>query len=200
VPSRYSRTRHTHIPRIRSSANYYGYGRQQTDGISGVSHPEILMTRQCGLWVRRDWQYGTRDQCDEVDRLSGGCCASGPMKPYLSVTATDAVADETGDTGTFTLTRTGRTDRPLTVYYVLSGTATNGADYAASPASPVSFAAGDTVRTVTITPVADAITEGSETVILTLMEDPVFSYDMPIGAGRYDTVTIADTSTGVEPD
>lgn len=157
------------------------------------------MTKQCGLWKRRDWQYGTRDQCDEVDHLSGGCCASGPVKPRVTVTASDAAADESGGTGTFTLTRTGRTDRPLSVYYVLSGTATNVIDYAASPASPVSFGAGDTVKTVTITPVADATTEGSETVILTLMEDPVFSYDLPVSVadGRAATVTIEDTSTGV---
>src|SRR5262249_400684 len=67
------------------------------------------------------------------------------LPPVVSIVATDAEAAESGglssgssvtgavNTATFTVSRTGPTERPLAVYYSLSGTASNGVDYRMLP-------------------------------------------------------------------
>ena len=84
----------------------------------------------------------------------------------VSVAATDSIATEAGlTTGTFTFTRTGNTSAALTVSFTVSGTATPGVDYVAL-GTTVSFAAGQTAVTKTVTPLQDAFQEPSETVVL----------------------------------
>ena len=111
----------------------------------------------------------------------------------VSVTATDAFASEiAGNTGTFTLTRSGNATllaAPLTVTYTVGGTALSGADYAALSGT-VTFAATVATATVVVTPVADPNTEGAETVKLTLTT--VAPYDL--GSPAEATVTITDTN------
>ena len=120
--------------------------------------------------------------------------ADTPEPPkFVSVTATDAQADEVGgDSGTFTLTRSAHAAAlalPLSVTFTLSGTATNGADYASLPLT-ANFAAGATTTTVTVDPSADDIfSEGSETVTLTL--DGIAPYEL--GSPASASLTIADT-------
>lgn len=111
----------------------------------------------------------------------------------VSVSATDQLASEAaGDTGTFTLTRSGSATllaSPLTVNYTVTGTASSGVDY--TPLSgTVTFLAGATTTTVVVTPLADATVEGAETVILTLTS--VAPYDL--GSPATATVTISDTN------
>jgi hypothetical protein len=75
------------------------------------------------------------------------------------------------------------------VTFTLTGTATNGADYASLPLT-ANFAAGASTTTVTVNPTADDIfTEGPETVILTLGVTTPYEVSSPASA----TVTIADT-------
>jgi hypothetical protein len=110
----------------------------------------------------------------------------------VSVTATDAFASEiAGDTGTFTLTRSGSAallGAPLVVNYTVGGTAQSG-DFTALSGT-ANFAAGVATATVVVTPVADATIEGAETVILTLTT--VAPYDL--GSPAEATVTITDTN------
>ncbi|MEB3189974.1 MAG: Calx-beta domain-containing protein [Snowella sp.] len=97
----------------------------------------------------------------------------------ISVVATDNIANETPtDLGTFTLTRTGSTATALTVNYTITGTATNGTDYASIPLT-ATFAANSATATVTVTPTNDTIFEGSipETVTLTLTSNASYSID-----------------------
>ncbi|MBW4481833.1 MAG: tandem-95 repeat protein [Tildeniella torsiva UHER 1998/13D] len=75
----------------------------------------------------------------------------------------------------------------LTVVYTLSGTATNGTDYTTLP-STVTFAAGATTATVTVAPIADALVEGNETVILTLVDGARYT----LGANTTATITLTD--------
>jgi len=56
---------------------------------------------------------------------------------------------------------------PTTVFLTYQGTATMGVDYINLPSS-ITFAAGDTIKRVTIQPIADAITEGTETIKILL--------------------------------
>jgi hypothetical protein len=102
--------------------------------------------------------------------------------------ATDPTAAEPGtDTGLFTITRTGPTTFPLTVYFTRGGTAAYGSDYQTFGSS-VSMAAGETSATVTITPIDDTTVEGAETVILTLQANPTTYL---VGTPSSATVTIS---------
>lgn len=107
----------------------------------------------------------------------------------VSVTATDAEASEVGpDAGTWTITRTGNTTGALSVNYTLSGTATAGSDYNVSPASPVSFAAGETSKVITLTPIDDTVgAEGDEVATLTLGSGTGYAISGgPANIGIYD--------------
>lgn len=108
-------------------------------------------------------------------------------KPVISITATDADAVESGDTGTFTITRTGSTAGPLTVNYTVSGTASSGTDYTALGTSVV-IADGSSSATLTVTPIQDSGNEGPETVVVTLSAHSAYTVGSPSAA----TVNIAD--------
>lgn len=114
----------------------------------------------------------------------------------VSVMATDAFASEiAGDTGTFTLTRSGSATllaSPLTVTYAVSGTAQSGIDYTMLTGT-ATFAAGSATTTVVVSPIVDPAIEGAETVILTLTSVAPYELGSPATA----TVTITDTNTPV---
>jgi acetyl esterase/lipase len=109
-------------------------------------------------------------------------------KPIVSVSATDPTASEVGgDTGTFTLSRTGSTAASLSVAIARSGTAQDGVDYT-HVASPVSFPANASRIQLTITPLSDAAAEPTETVHLAAADPAVLS-------GPYvATVTLTDAA------
>jgi extracellular elastinolytic metalloproteinase len=104
-------------------------------------------------------------------------------EPTVSVTASDATATEAGPTsGAFTVTRSFDTANPLTVNYVLGGTATPGADYAPLAGS-VNMAASQTIAVIVIDPIDDAVLEfDDETVDLTLTPDPAYIVGVPAEA------------------
>ena len=106
--------------------------------------------------------------------------------PLVGVSAIDATASESGDTGRFVLVRTGNLSSPLTVTIALSGAAANGTDYDAVETT-VTFAANAAAASVFIIPVADAVADASETVILTVVDGA--SYDL--AAASTATVTIS---------
>ncbi len=110
--------------------------------------------------------------------------------PVVSVQATTAAASETGPAaGRFTITRTGSTDFPLTVQLSVGGTATNGTDDAALPAS-ITLPIGSTTGFADVTPLADTLAEGDETVVLGIAANAAYVLGTPDTA----TVTIADSS------
>ena len=111
----------------------------------------------------------------------------------VRIEATDPDASEAGpDTGTFTVTRpVTATNGPLTVYYTVGGTASNGVDYAWLGGSVV-LSAGASSATITVTPLRDRLRdEGDETVTLTLAPGGYL-----IGAPNSAAVTIADDPEG----
>jgi hypothetical protein len=106
----------------------------------------------------------------------------------VTVAATQSTAMEAGPLpGTFTITRTGSTAAPLIVFYTMGGTATPAADYV-DPGTSVAIPAGASQATVTVAPVADAMVEGDETVVLAIL--PSDSY--LVGAPDLATVVIRD--------
>jgi hypothetical protein len=73
-------------------------------------------------------------------------------EPEVSIAVTDNAATEAaGDTGAFTMTRTGSTAAALTVNYSISGSATNGTDYG-TLSGTASIPAGQLSATVTTRP------------------------------------------------
>jgi hypothetical protein len=123
-----------------------------------------------------------------ADGLATGTITDDDVLPVVSINANDANAAEAGsDTGAFTVSRSGSTAGALTVNYAVGGNATNGTDYQSIAAS-VTIANGQSSATVTITPVDDALSEGSESVVLTLSANAAYSIGTPGAA----TVTIAD--------
>ncbi len=110
----------------------------------------------------------------------------------VSATAPTALALEQNNTpGVFRITRTPEAiGNPLTVYYTLAGTATNGVDYE-TITNQVTIAANETSADITITPIEDSIAELSETVVLTIKGSGGYSVGFPLSA----TVLIADNET-----
>lgn len=105
----------------------------------------------------------------------------------VTIAATDAVASETaGNTGVLTLTRTAPVGGSLTVTLTIAGTAANTTDYATLSTSVV-FAANETTKTLTITPVDDLSSEGDEVVLVSIA-----SGSYTIGGTGFDQVTIQD--------
>ena len=105
-----------------------------------------------------------------------------------TITATDSAASESGsDTGIFTITLSTPSVTPTTVAYTISGTAANGTDFI-SLGSSVTVPANATTVAVTVTPIDDAIVEGSETVIMTILNNNDYLSGIPNQA----TITISD--------
>lgn len=108
--------------------------------------------------------------------------------PTVTIAATTPGAAEMGLVpGGFTVTRGGETTAALVVSYVITGTATNGTDCQSIPAT-LTIPAGANSATIAVTPLADTLAEGGETVVLTLASDPAYS----VGLGSAATVTISD--------
>src|SRR6185436_17615295 len=115
----------------------------------------------------------------------------------VTIRATDPNAAEKGstgapDTGTFSVTRTTTPclSCTLTVYYALSGTATNSVDYKPLTGK-VTIPAGAISATIVVTPIDDTLHEGTETVVATLIPCPS-SGCYTIGSANTATVFIAD--------
>ncbi|TGS19273.1 hypothetical protein EN852_002895 [Mesorhizobium sp. M2E.F.Ca.ET.209.01.1.1] len=83
-----------------------------------------------------------------------------------SFSINDVTVSESAGTITFTVTKTGATVLPATVnYQVAPGTASAGSDYSAGPdplSGMLSFAAGETSKTITLTIVDNAVFEPTE--------------------------------------
>lgn len=92
----------------------------------------------------------------------------------------------THNTAVFKLTRTGLLTHAVTVSYAFTGTAQS-SDYE-SIASSVTFAVGESEKTLIVDPILDTLVEGDESVILTLIDGP----DYHLGAVSQGTITIVD--------
>ena len=111
--------------------------------------------------------------------------------PIVTITAFDPTASETGpDEGVFRFTRVGDLSLALTVTYVRSGSAVSTTDFVSFGPS-ISFPAGAATvdRVVTPTQETPPLTEGSETVVLTLSDGSQYN----LGASTVDSVEISDT-------
>jgi hypothetical protein len=104
-----------------------------------------------------------------------------PGNTQVQFGASNYVASE-GGTATITVTRTGNTNAAVTVNYATAdGSAVAGADYTAANGT-LTFAAGETSKTFTVSLQSDALVEAKRTVLLAL-SDPSGA-TVPGGAAR----------------
>jgi hypothetical protein len=139
---------------------------------------DVKLQREGDAADEDDEEDGENDDDAEEDDL-----------PLVTVQASDSTASESGrKTGTFRLSRSGsKWAAPITVTFTLTGTATNGTDYADVPLT-VTFARGDDRVNVVVRPTADSLAEGTETVVLTLTAGSSYR----LGSGTSATVSISD--------
>jgi len=116
-----------------------------------------------------------------------------------------SVPEDSGSPLVYTFTREGFTDVEATVNFTVGGTATLGptADYTATSTAAgftftgttgtLTFAVGETTKTVTVTPNADSVQEPDETVELTVAEGPNYL----VGASPTAIGTIANDESSV---
>ncbi len=112
--------------------------------------------------------------------------------PVVKVVSPDFYANESGDNGTFVVSRTTTTGA-LNVVVAWSGTATNGSDYA-SQSTTVTIPDGAASTTVTLVPTNDAAIEGPEDATITISSNAAYIRD---AAERTATVTITDDDVPV---
>jgi hypothetical protein len=103
------------------------------------------------------------------------------VPPVVNITTLDPMASEPGvltviDPAVFSVTRTGNTGRPLTVFYSIHGTALNGIDYQLLSGRVV-IPAGSNANQIVVTALHDLLIEGTETVVLKLLPHPILSPD-----------------------
>jgi acetyl esterase/lipase len=94
----------------------------------------------------------------------------------VAIQATDGSANESGDAGAFTLTRSGSTIDPLTVRLWLAGTTTPGEDVDAVPLF-ATIPAGQSSLLLPLLPRQDALVEGDEQAVLHIAASDTYRID-----------------------
>jgi hypothetical protein len=128
--------------------------------------------------------FGGRATWDCAGRLVPLDTKATTTNSIVTVNAGSGVAGRVGLTpGTFTLSRTGDATAGLNVSYAMSGNATLGIDYLVSQsgqAAPmVSFPAGASTTTLTVTPLSSSNMVGSQNIVLTLNGGTGYSVGVP---------------------
>jgi uncharacterized protein (DUF1800 family) len=110
----------------------------------------------------------------------------------ISVAALDrAISEDWPDPGVFAIRRTGRVDR-ITVPFTIGGGATLNTDYTLSTNGSITLEPGVREVWVEVHPLADVLSEGEETITLTLNTSVWYRLGQPQAA----TVTLANASAG----
>jgi hypothetical protein len=107
--------------------------------------------------------------------------------PSVAVDAISAASEYQLGRGTFRIARTGSTAASLTVRWEVGGTATPDSDYARL-GNVVTLGIGESAALIEVVPLADTLSEGVETVALSLEPDSAYLLGAPAAA----TVSIAD--------
>ena len=120
---------------------------------------------------------------------------SNTTAPTVSIQSVDSMASEAGSNpGVFSVFRSGDTTTNLTVFYTISGAASNGVDYVTLSPSVV-ILAGEANALITVQPLDDYIVESTENVTLTLKTNVAYRIVSPSVA----TVNIFDNETNHPP-
>jgi Calx-beta domain len=160
-----------------------------------------------GIWISPVGSIAGGD-CSSLQRqllVSGGsdpfwgpAGLSAPPATTLSVNDVSVTEGSSGTkAATFTLTRSGSTTGSSTVTYATAnGTATAGSDYTAVPATAVTFAAGETTKSVSVSVLGDTTVEPNETFTLGLSAPTGATIADAIGVATITNDDSAPTATG----
>lgn len=166
------------------------YQSNTTTQTSGTTSPQNSVTKNVTLpsacdnqsvvqlrWVSKQVSGGGSRPSFAIDNVT----VDTAINPLLSINKTaDAVEGATPTAGTYTFTFNPSTTASTTVNYAITGTATFGTDYgitlsgSATPATissatgTITVPASTSSITATVTPIDDANSEGTETIIITL--------------------------------
>ncbi|WP_428939133.1 S8 family serine peptidase [Fontivita pretiosa] len=144
--------------------------------VAGVAALAWSVKPSASFQLVRDAIYGGADR---IASLRGVTSTGGRLNarntleliaattPMIAFGAGDSTLAEPNNPGTFTFLRFGSVASALTVGFTVSGTASNGVDYALAAAS-VTVPAGETSALITVMPLDDLLIEGDETIQLTL--------------------------------
>ncbi|MEB3317488.1 MAG: bluetail domain-containing putative surface protein [Cyanobacteriota bacterium] len=116
-----------------------------------------------------------------------------PVLPYVTLTVSPTSVMEDGTTNlTYTFTRSGSTNSPLSVIYNITGSAIANDYSGATPGAgkTISFPTNSSTATLIIDPIADTTIENNETVTLTLTSSP--GYTIGTNAAVTGTITNDD--------
>jgi hypothetical protein len=114
--------------------------------------------------------------------------------PYVLLLATDPTALEGTSSGAFTLIRYGPNTNDLKVLLSISGTASNGVDYATINDS-VTVPTGSQAVDILVSPIIDTARRGNKTVVLSVVTNSEYR----VGGERRATVTIVDDVFNIPP-
>jgi Calx-beta domain/Domain of unknown function (DUF4114) len=124
-----------------------------------------------------------------LNTVATGTILNDDFLPTVTIVPT-ANASEANTPGTFTLTRTGNLDLPLTVSITTAGSATPNNDYQPLP-SLVTIAAGQTQAIITVNPIDDDLYEGTETITANLVANSTYT----LGSSSSATISLLDNET-----
>lgn len=154
--------------------------------VKTINTPDVQAWSDTGLAVGTSYYY--RVSALGVNGNSGYSNIANAMTAQIvTIAATAPNASEVGVNGAFTVSRTTTTGS-LNVKYTVAGTATNGIDYQ-TLSGTVTIAAGQLSATIPLVPKSDSLTEGTESVELTLV--PATGYEL--GAAVTAVANIADS-------
>ncbi len=114
--------------------------------------------------------------------------------PLVVVVAPDPTALEGTSSGAFTLIRFGSSANDLNVNVLLSGSASNGVDYA-SISNIITIPAGSLAADIKVDPILDTANRGNKTVVLTLQSNANYT----IGDRHWAVVKIIDDIFDLAP-
>ena len=129
-----------------------------------------------------------------IDSIVGTSTAT----PIVSISAIDSVAAETlsgqsANPASFQISRTGSTASSLTVTLTTGGTAFNGIDYTGVP-TKVTIPAGASSTLVSLTPMDDTQSEGTETATVSLVSGTGYQVNSTGGSA---TISILDNDAAL---
>ncbi len=117
-----------------------------------------------------------------------------PVQPNVSFSAISSSVAAWGGTDAVTVQLSASNPLPVTATFAFAGSALS-TNYKRSGSS-VTFAPGETTKTLTITGVNDSLKNDNATVVITLTK---LTGDVKLGATTTHTVTITDTIQGTNP-
>ncbi len=158
----------TNSPCILGNSSYFVGNNQNTvqyDGFTTVLTAQRTVIPCQTYHIKLMIADGADDIFDSAVFLEENSFNSATYTVSVSTFFSDSTVYEGCTDATVTFSRPNADPTPLTITYGVTGTATSGTDYVALPGT-ITIPAGQSSVSLTISGIADGITEGSETIII----------------------------------